>query len=318
MADVPVEAAGAPPFTSLTLSDPPLRSSPLRAHCSRMVQVLGPDDAAAIMLRIFPRYLALTRRLQHMYRLEPAGSHGVWGLDDFSFLPFVWGSAQLVQHRHIRPKSIQSAEVMEGYAVEYMYLGAICEILRVKSSQATFAEHSPILHDISGLKTWAEVHEGFLRMYCSEVLHKLPVVQHFLFGSILPANFVARHVELGQGSAHGHGEGSQFEEHFPSSPRRRLVPLSTCHYSDDCGCCSVPSSPKLSAFGNPTVPQSRLEVLPSLSHVVLRVPTCVPVWQLAVQVTGVAPWADHNAPTATFARFAQHEEYSTLPDELRL
>lgn len=63
--------------------------------CLARLGVLEPGDAAGLVLAVFPAYLALMRRLQTTYWLEPAGSHGVWGLDDYQILPFLWGSAQV-------------------------------------------------------------------------------------------------------------------------------------------------------------------------------------------------------------------------------
>lgn len=65
------------------------------------------------------------RRLQREYWLEPAGSHGVWGLDDYHFLPFYFGAAQLKQHPRLRPKCIHDKEVVEAFAKDYMYLSCI-------------------------------------------------------------------------------------------------------------------------------------------------------------------------------------------------
>ena len=56
----------------------------------------------------------------------------MWGLDDYQFLPFIWGAAQLVGHPMIKPKSIHSPDVMEGYAHEYMYLGSIKFVKQVQ------------------------------------------------------------------------------------------------------------------------------------------------------------------------------------------
>jgi hypothetical protein len=69
-----------------------------------------------------------------------------------------------------------------------MYLAAISFIREVKTG-APFSEHSPLLHDISQMGSWAKVEEGLAKMYRAEVLGKLPVVQHLLFGSLFPASW---------------------------------------------------------------------------------------------------------------------------------
>ena len=64
--------------------------------CLCKLRVLKEDDFGSVVCRVFPAYLDVTRKLQSTYNMEPAGSQGVWGLDDFQFLPYIWGSSQLI------------------------------------------------------------------------------------------------------------------------------------------------------------------------------------------------------------------------------
>ncbi|KAK3088570.1 hypothetical protein FSP39_020725 [Pinctada imbricata] len=151
--------------------------------CLFKIGALEEADAPAVGLKVFARYLDLVRKLQTEYRMEPAGSHGVWSLDDYQFIPFIWGSSQFIEHRVIRPKSFVKPDVFENYDKDYLFLGCIKYINQVKTGP--FHEHSNQLWNISGVQMWAKVNSGLIKMYKAEVLAKFPVVQHFLFGSLL-------------------------------------------------------------------------------------------------------------------------------------
>ena len=63
--------------------------------CLFKVGVLLAEDLKAGVNCIFNKYMEAVRLVQQTYLLEPAGSHGVWGLDDYHHLAFLFGASQL-------------------------------------------------------------------------------------------------------------------------------------------------------------------------------------------------------------------------------
>lgn len=188
-----------------------------------MTGVLPVDTSGSQLLLVLQKYYGLVKKLILVYTLEPAGSHGVWGLDDHFHLSYLFGACQMIDYQSVFPPieslngsylngsdSNQVQETVEfttprsatksreiaplpSYTLQSsvvdqlkdrnLYFGSLSFLFEVK--KAPFYEHSPILYNIGSAKTWEKVARGLWRMYSDEVLGKWPVVQHFWFGKVL-------------------------------------------------------------------------------------------------------------------------------------
>ena len=153
--------------------------------CLLKLGIYKQEEAKAAINRVFQRYLTLMRKIQVIYVLEPAGSHGVWGLDDYQHLAFLFGASQLVKNdKGYTPDSIHSEGTLQHESDDYMYFACIAFIKQVKKG-VPFGEGSPILNDISAVGSWDKVTQGLMKMFQAEVVGKLPVIKHLKFGSLL-------------------------------------------------------------------------------------------------------------------------------------
>lgn len=162
------------------------------------IQALKESDNLHTGLKIFNSYLLFVRRLQLTYRMEPAGSHGVWSLDDYQYVPFIWGSAQLAVNSPFEPHHFLEPDVIQRYKNDYYFIGCIDYInqvriiityhshsLHIKSKDThnylilisfllqvktgSFAEHSNQLWSISSVDSWVKINSGLVKKYQKEV-----------------------------------------------------------------------------------------------------------------------------------------------------
>jgi len=150
--------------------------------CLFKIGVLTEEDKLGVGLKLFTAYFDFARHLQQSYRMEPAGSMGVWNLDDYQFVSFILGAAQLSKVSRVKPKSIPDPEISDLLCKDYHFYACLSYIHQVKTGP--FHEHSNQLWNISAVQLWSKVFTGLIKMYRAEVLCKFPVIQHTLFGSI--------------------------------------------------------------------------------------------------------------------------------------
>jgi serine/threonine-protein phosphatase 2A activator len=150
------------------------------------LSVLGlliPEDHTAVVFDVFWAYWDLLILVQGQYKLEPAGSHGSWGVDDYVVLPFLFGSAQLIDHGEMVPSNVIDPMIAKNYKDKYSYCKWIDYICQVKTGP--FHEHSRMLYSLRTLPHFTKLNGGMIKMYVGEVMNRFPVVQHFRCGSVL-------------------------------------------------------------------------------------------------------------------------------------
>jgi len=152
-------------------------------------------DSGAVALTVLKAYFVCCRRIQSEYLLEPAGSRGVWALDDYQCLAFLFGSAQHIgisvpaQYTIENELNIDLVRSHESYSLFFQGI-AYAQLAKDKARRAPFAETSPVLFAFSS-KSWIVINRAILKYYESEVLGTFVVARHLRFGTLFPASWLS-------------------------------------------------------------------------------------------------------------------------------
>lgn len=146
------------------------------------------------------------------YRLEPSAKYGnSVGLNDYRFLAFLWGSAQLTAeddvgdggHRLTPAAAITDQDAAVRHRDRYVFMKSMDSVhrrnrrwLATKGSGDDEKEtgdrpqrpvwwHSYQLWNLTAISRWHRVNECLMSAYRRDVLGRFEVVQHLVFGELL-------------------------------------------------------------------------------------------------------------------------------------
>ncbi|KAK1443373.1 phosphotyrosyl phosphatase activator [Babesia gibsoni] len=132
--------------------------------------LVAEENLCDVVLHVFSRYFEFVRYLIDRYNLEPAGSKGAWGLDDFQFLPFLLGSAQLVSNIDIAPATVVKHGECSPHKSSYIFIQAI-EYVKEKVNGIPLNISSPMLNGICTSCTWRQINNGLMKMYKDDIVN---------------------------------------------------------------------------------------------------------------------------------------------------
>nr|PVC51922.1 hypothetical protein MACL_00001207 [Theileria orientalis] len=130
-------------------------------------KLVSENELESIVLVLLNRYFELVRRVSERYTLEPAGSKGAWGVDDYQFLPFIFGSSQLVSST-IEPSECLDIGFVTKYKNDYLFMRAMeYKIKMIKGVPIEIG--SPMICNILTSCTWEKINSGLFQLYINDV-----------------------------------------------------------------------------------------------------------------------------------------------------
>ncbi|XP_017082031.1 serine/threonine-protein phosphatase 2A activator [Drosophila eugracilis] len=144
--------------------------------------ILLAKDTVAAALMLFDRYIHLVRRLVITYAL-PIAKDPMSSVDDYYFLPYLWGAAQLSLDCPFTPMECEQSKVIESYRQDYMILNIIEHLQKTRGGQ--LSEVAFHLWSILSIPTWPQVYNGLERNYRDHVLCSFRTVEHAIFCELM-------------------------------------------------------------------------------------------------------------------------------------
>ncbi|KAI5191868.1 serine/threonine-protein phosphatase 2A activator [Nematocida sp. AWRm77] len=172
----------------------------LHFFCFLIVLHLQERIELGSMFKALEHYFSIVRMLLLKYRLEPAGSYGDFGIDDYQLLPFLFGTSQFCKRNDLVfsslfekqnsglcfVKAVRFVYVHKKYpAIKHSYEEKVEKYRTAEISKDDMMNSSPMIATLQTV-SFNILNKGMFKMYDNTVLSKRVVIQHFISSEFLP------------------------------------------------------------------------------------------------------------------------------------